>query len=276
MWPRTFFLCLVAVAEATLVDKTFIIALDPASSLLGRSLDPHTAFHKRAEHLQYTVRHEFKDADSYLGLSVKVRSSGFSDEIKAQLKAIPGVRSVAQVERISIPIEFNTTVDPFQSFPNPPPFKQAKQPVQSGNLGSALQMGGVDKLHKRGIKGKGIKIGIVDTGIDYRHPALGNGFGPGHKIAGGYSFVSDNGTNILDPDPLTTCYGGGHGTHVAGQLMEIPHSMHRISHDLLDRQALSEWIVFLGDLTLSVLLPKLVSTCTKHWTAQDMAIAITS
>lgn len=57
----------------------------------------------------------------------------------------------------------------------------------------------------------------IDTGIDYRHPALGAGFGPGKKIAGGYSFVLDNGTLSNSPDPLTTCYGGGHGTHVAGR-----------------------------------------------------------
>lgn len=57
----------------------------------------------------------------------------------------------------------------------------------------------------------------IDTGIDYRHPALGAGFGPGKKIAGGYSFVLDNGTLSNSPDPLATCYGGGHGTHVAGK-----------------------------------------------------------
>ena len=51
-------------------------------------------------------------------------------------------------------------------------------------LESALEMGGVNKLHRRGIKGKGIKIGIIDTGADYRLPDLGAGFGPGHKIAG--------------------------------------------------------------------------------------------
>lgn len=30
-------------------------------------------------------------------------------------------------------------------------------------------MTGVDKAHAAGIKGKGIKIGIIDTGVDYRH-----------------------------------------------------------------------------------------------------------
>jgi subtilisin family serine protease len=77
-------------------------------------------------------------------------------------------------------------------------------------------MGGVDKLYRRGIKGKGLKIGIIDTGVDYRHPALGSGFGPGHKIAGGYSFAYGNGTLGDGPDPFISCYGGGHGTHVAG------------------------------------------------------------
>lgn len=48
------------------------------------------------------------------------------------------------------------------------------------------------------------------------------GFGPGYKVAGGYSFVTDAGALANSSDPLTTCYGtrdyyaGGHGTHVAG------------------------------------------------------------
>jgi subtilisin family serine protease len=29
---------------------------------------------------------------------------------------------------------------------------------------------GVDKLHKAGIRGKGVTIGVVDTGLDYTHP----------------------------------------------------------------------------------------------------------
>jgi hypothetical protein len=57
----------------------------------------------------------------------------------------------------------------------------------TAKLGTALEMGGVDKLHRRGIKGKGIKKGIIGTGDDYHHPALGASFGPGHNFAGGYS-----------------------------------------------------------------------------------------
>lgn len=29
-------------------------------------------------------------------------------------------------------------------------------------------------------------------GVDYTHPSLGGGFGPGFKIVGGYDFVGDD------------------------------------------------------------------------------------
>src|SRR3972149_8014834 len=57
-----------------------------------------------------------------------------------------------------------------------------------------------------GFEGEGIKIAIIDTGIDYNHPDL-FGFGPDGKVVGGYDYV-DN-----DKEPLDT---NGHGTEVAG------------------------------------------------------------
>ena len=57
------------------------------------------------------------------------------------------------------------------------------------------------------LTGAGQSIAIIDTGIDYTHPALGGGFGPGFKVVAGWDFV-DN-----DADPRDT---QGHGTLVAG------------------------------------------------------------
>jgi subtilisin family serine protease len=62
-------------------------------------------------------------------------------------------------------------------------------------------------VQELGGTGTGIRVGIVDTGIDYRHVALGGGYGPGFRVAGGWDFAND------DPDPLDD---HGHGTHVAG------------------------------------------------------------
>ncbi|KAH7017968.1 peptidase S8/S53 domain-containing protein [Microdochium trichocladiopsis] len=78
-----------------------------------------------------------------------------------------------------------------------------------------LKMAGVDRLHALGVKGKGVKIAIIDSGVDYNHPGLGGGFGPGKKVAFGRNYVLDDGQGGLD-DPIATCSSGGHGSHVAG------------------------------------------------------------
>jgi minor extracellular serine protease Vpr len=57
-----------------------------------------------------------------------------------------------------------------------------------------------------GIDGTGIKIAIIDTGIDFNHPDL-FGWGPDGKVIGGYNFIQK------DQPPLDT---NGHGTQVAG------------------------------------------------------------
>ena len=41
-----------------------------------------------------------------------------------------------------------------------------------------------------GSRGSGVTVAIIDTGIDYRHSALGSGFGPGFKVKGGWDFVT--------------------------------------------------------------------------------------
>ncbi len=77
--------------------------------------------------------------------------------------------------------------------------------VQSGGPGEILPWG-VDRsnselLFGRSQLGAGVKIAVIDTGIDYRHPDL-------HRCyAGGYDFVNE------DPDPADD---HGHGTHCAG------------------------------------------------------------
>ena len=72
-------------------------------------------------------------------------------------------------------------------------------------VNNPLVMGKVDILHAQGIKGNGMRIALIDTGVDFRHSALGGCFGPGCKIAFGWDFIT-NGS-----EPLSTCVEGGHG-----------------------------------------------------------------
>ncbi len=57
------------------------------------------------------------------------------------------------------------------------------------------------------ITGQGVRVAVIDTGINYTHPDLGGCFGPGCKVVGGYDLYNN------DADPQDD---NGHGTHCAG------------------------------------------------------------
>ena len=85
---------------------------------------------------------------------------------------------------------------------------------------------GVESVYEDlGLTGSGVKIGIIDSGIDIDHPAFG-GTGipgtakfPGSKVIAGYDFVgdeysADTGEAPVPDEVPDDCMG--HGTHVAG------------------------------------------------------------
>lgn len=94
---------------------------------------------------------------------------------------------------------------------------------------------GATAVQEMGFDGTGIVVGIIDSGIDYHHIAMGGsgdpadyeandpnviepGSFPTDKVIGGYDFVGSNWPNTdlePDPDPLDDGAGAGHGTHVA-------------------------------------------------------------
>ena len=96
---------------------------------------------------------------------------------------------------------------------------------------------GATAVQGMGYDGSGVRVAVLDSGIDYLHAALGGsgnpadfaandptiiepGTFPTAKVVGGYDFVGSNwaasgDTEEPDPDPLDDGPGGGHGTHVA-------------------------------------------------------------
>ena len=103
---------------------------------------------------------------------------------------------------------------------------------------------GADQAHDQGVTGKGVRVGIIDTGADYTHKMLGgsglpddyksidpsrpNSAFPNKKIVGGIDLVgsgynsqspySDGRLPKPDSNPLDEV---GHGTHVAGTIAGI-------------------------------------------------------
>jgi len=70
---------------------------------------------------------------------------------------------------------------------------------------------GADAYWDSGFDGSGIKVGIIDSGIDYNHPSLKDAY------KGGYDFV-DNDADPMEtpPDPGNPNAATDHGTHVSG------------------------------------------------------------
>ena len=148
----------------------------------------------------------------YNGIAVRARAGQIDD-----LAALPGVKAV---HRIIPATPDNATSVPYLDAPL----------LWDGLAGFPAA------------RGEGMRIAIIDTGIDYLHadfggPATGAAYAandrtvigdvpgfPGTKVVGGYDFSGDqynadpdardyNPIPQPDPDPID-CYG--HGTHVAG------------------------------------------------------------
>jgi subtilisin len=79
--------------------------------------------------------------------------------------------------------------------------------IQVHSVGDTYPWGvtqiGAFGVHQSGVTGQGVKVAILDSGIDYNHPDLASVY------AGGYDFVNG------DTDPMDD---HGHGTHVAGTI----------------------------------------------------------
>ncbi|RKP10271.1 peptidase S8/S53 domain-containing protein [Thamnocephalis sphaerospora] len=142
--------------------------------------------------IPYTVRISFSTL--FKGVSLQTDAQNVQ-----RISKVPGVRKVWPLWSIIRP--------------------SARVSVTGSRLDVIHDMTGVKEVQQRyKYDGRGIKVGVIDSGIDYTHPALGGCFGPGCRVAFGYDFVGDNyrgpSTRKPDPDPRDTC--NGHGTHVAG------------------------------------------------------------
>ena len=146
--------------------------------------------------VRFTERYSFQTL--WNGVSVEINPADIG-----RLSRISGIKAVYPIGKI--------TYDPGTQI--------------SPEMESALAMTGADIAQSElGLTGVGVKVGIIDTGVDYHHPDLGGCFGPGCRVAIGWDFVGDSYNADPDdpnyqpvpqpgPDPMDC---NGHGTHVTG------------------------------------------------------------
>jgi subtilisin family serine protease len=155
----------------------------------------------KADGVKYSVLHSYSRV--WNGFSVKASETEVN-----KLRAMSGVVAVYPVYKVTLP---ENTAKP--------------------ELKYSLPMIGATQAQVEGYKGTGIKVGVIDTGIDYNHPDLGGSgvegnnadFGPSApRVKYGYDFAGDDyDADSTDPgaapqpDPYPDdC--NGHGTHVSG------------------------------------------------------------
>ncbi|KAI7905846.1 peptidase S8/S53 domain-containing protein [Cokeromyces recurvatus] len=148
--------------------------------------------------ISYNVRYEYEIMNA---VSISFKSP---EDTLLFFKNTPNIKKAWPVNTVSKPSSFRSNV------------------TNDNKIAGLFELYNVTGIHKMrnelGLTGRGIKVGIIDTGVDYTHPALGSCFGENCRVAYGYDFVGDtyNGKNTPIPnnDPLDNC--NGHGTHVTG------------------------------------------------------------
>jgi subtilisin family serine protease len=147
--------------------------------------------------VQVNVRYQFETL--FNGLSVSVKPSDLN-----KLRNLNSVEAIYPVVPMTLPIE---------------------EQGPGLDLATAITQTQADIAQNTlGLTGAGVKVGIIDTGVDFDHPDLGGCFGPGCRVEVGYDLVGDAYNNdstsatfnpVPTPDAIPDdC--AGHGSHVAG------------------------------------------------------------
>jgi subtilisin family serine protease len=221
-------------------DKTFtaIIRLSAPPLLRGpRDASGHVVVDAWSQELLMTEQQMFLDALNALSPDIRVlftyrlTFNGFAIvgpiALRDKFLHLPGVVSLEQEQTFERPVP--EAADTAAATPGP------------FDTNSVKFIGG-DDAHAAGITGKGIVVGVIDTGVDYTHAMFGGagtaaaftandpnvieaGSFPTAKVIGGIDLVGtkydaasiDENTRLPTPDadPLDEA---GHGSHVSGTI----------------------------------------------------------
>ncbi|OAA36110.1 subtilisin-like serine protease PR1C [Beauveria brongniartii RCEF 3172] len=192
-------------APENTVGGAFIIECET-----GQDIEPLT---KAIQQQDGQVRRKF-DSKLFYGISIQLANA--TGVTSADIRKINGVKDIWPVNLLRDTAEDMPGKQPEQQQSGHQQARRRRGP-ESRAAGEGLQspwhhvLTQVDKLHAEGVSGSGIKIAIVDTGVDYTHPALGGCFGQHCRVVAGDNLAQGG----KKGDPMDC---NGHGTAVAGIL----------------------------------------------------------
>ena len=196
--------------------------------------------------MAYTETLKAKGSSSQASLDAKTRFQQIDLAQKSLLKSLDALKTGASVlfraQRAYNGVAISIAASKIKSLSSLPGVKavHVMVPKQIDNS-STIPMINAPFAWQYGLsyRGTGIRIGVIDTGIDYLHTDLG-GAGteaaylandttvvgdapnyPGIKVAGGYDFAGDdyNATTVPNPSPdFDPMDCNGHGSHVSGTI----------------------------------------------------------
>lgn len=137
--------------ETSVVDGAFIVECS--------SLSDVESLRQEIQSLGGTIRQNYT-SDIFFGLSAQLpdsKASNFSSEMKTK----SGVKNVWPVETVTLPEEETEEVEEAQENLQ----RRYSRRATDGKAPWNHLMTQVDKFHAEGYTGKGIKIGVVDTGV---------------------------------------------------------------------------------------------------------------
>jgi subtilisin family serine protease len=85
-------------------------------------------------------------------------------------------------------------------------------PIYAEDMNDGVPFIGAYEMNNAGFKGEGMKVGVIDTGVDYYHPDLKDAY------KGGYDLV-DNDSDPYETLPNYHNTQTTHGTHVSGTIV---------------------------------------------------------
>ncbi|KAG5973498.1 hypothetical protein E4U55_000494 [Claviceps digitariae] len=191
-----------AVAAAKPIDGAYVVELEDGHDH-SAVLDHLGGDATTRMHLNYEL---------FRGLSFQLHDVHSAKERAEEIRSLPAVKNIW-------PIQSHTRSSrDLHPLGNPDGKLESRAAGgQAADHYAPHVMSQIDKLRAKGVTGKGIKVAIVDSGIDYTHPALGHCYGKDCLVSFGHDFVGDAWDGTNDPvegnDPMDC---SGLGTFVAG------------------------------------------------------------